>query len=117
MRGFVAGTAQLEIGQSRCIRFRRGRRLLEAFVLRNQDGLVAFSNECPHWHVDLDLGTNDFWDPANQRILCRNHGALFHPQTGVCERGPCLGLALEALELTPDGDGVWLDIPNAEPEV
>jgi len=82
-------------------------------VLRAPAGLVAFANECPHWHVDLDLGDASFWDPSTQRILCKNHAALFHPMTGVCERGPCAGQALERFELTLEGPDAWVSVPNA----
>jgi nitrite reductase/ring-hydroxylating ferredoxin subunit len=88
--------------------------MLEGFALNTGSELVAFANECPHWHVDLDLGIGDFLDPPTGRILCRNHGALFHPLTGVCERGPCVGLALERFELERDGDDAWVSVPDAE---
>ena len=111
-RVFVPDTRELEVGEARVFKFRRGRSVLEGFVLRIEDGWVAYANECPHWRVDLDLGDGRFWDPPNGRILCRNHGALFHPRTGVCELGPCVGLALEAFELTPEGEGAWVTVPD-----
>lgn len=115
LRIFVAGALNLQPGEAKVFRFRRGRHALEGFVLRAPQGLTAFANECPHWHVDLDLGTQDFWDPDNGRIFCKNHAALFHPQTGVCERGPCVGLALERFELDVSVDGVHVNVPDAEP--
>lgn len=112
---FVSDAQTLELGQARVFRFRRGRRTLEGFVLREAAGLVAYANECPHWHVDLDLGMGDFWDEETGKILCKNHGALFDAGSGICELGPCVGLALERFALRPAADGVWIEIADAEP--
>jgi nitrite reductase/ring-hydroxylating ferredoxin subunit len=112
---FVESTRALPKGSARVFRFRRGRQAIEGFVLNAGGELVAFANECPHWHVDLDMGDGEFWDEASGRILCKNHGALFHPTSGVCERGPCVGLALERFELREQGDGALVEVPLAEP--
>jgi nitrite reductase/ring-hydroxylating ferredoxin subunit len=103
-------------GEARVFRFRRGGRALEGFVLRASGTLVAYANVCPHWSVDLDMGTGRFWDAAQRRIVCVNHAALFHPLTGVCERGPCFGDALERFELVPEASGAWVTVPEAEAE-
>lgn len=100
----VAGAARLEHGQSLRFQFQRGASSEEGFVLRWGDGLYAFANSCPHWSVDLDYGTGEFYDVDLERIVCRNHGALFHPQTGFCEWGPCTGHSLESFSVTADGD-------------
>ena len=115
LRVFVPGVAALRPGEAKVFKFRRGRNAIEGFVLCTAEGLSAFANECPHWHVDLDLGTADFWDPDSSRVLCKNHAALFHPRTGICERGPCVGLSLERFELEPGDEGVHVSVPNAEP--
>lgn len=69
-------------------------RTRDAFLLRFEGRLRAFLNECPHWSVELDLGDGHFFDPELKRIYCKNHGALFRADTGMCETGPCLGRAL-----------------------
>jgi nitrite reductase/ring-hydroxylating ferredoxin subunit len=115
LRIFVRGVHELPKGGSRTFQFVRDGRTLEGFVLFTGLKLVAYANECPHWHVDLDLGMGSFWDHASGRIVCRNHAAFFHPDTGFCERGPCVGHSLEAFEVTAEGDGVWIDVPDAAP--
>jgi nitrite reductase/ring-hydroxylating ferredoxin subunit len=102
----VPGAALLAHGQSKSFTFKRSNSSEEAFVLRWGDGLYCFANSCPHWSVDLDFGTGDFFDVALDRIVCRNHGALFHPQTGFCEWGPCTGHSLESFSLSVEGDDV-----------
>lgn len=114
LRVFVPGVAALQPGEAKVFYFRRGRNKIEGFVLRTESRLSAFANVCPHWHVDLDLGTADFWDPENARILCKNHGALFNPESGVCERGPCVGVPLERFELAPEEAGAYVSVPDAE---
>jgi nitrite reductase/ring-hydroxylating ferredoxin subunit len=109
----VAGASRLEHGKSQRFAFRRGTLTEEGFVLRWGDGLYAFVNSCPHWSVDLDYGMGDFFDPALDRVVCKNHGALFHPQTGFCEWGPCAGHSLERFELSTAGDDVLVRLPIA----
>jgi nitrite reductase/ring-hydroxylating ferredoxin subunit len=108
----VAGVSSLAHGQSTRFVFKRRLVAEEGFVLRWGDGLYAFANSCPHWNVDLDYGTGDFYDVSLDRLVCRNHGALFHPQTGFCDWGPCTGRSLERFELTPAGDDVDVWIPS-----
>lgn len=109
----VADTAKLEHGQSVRFTFKRGKLHEEGFVLRWGTDLYAFANSCPHWSVDLDFGTGEFYDVALDRIVCRNHGALFHPQTGFCEWGPCTGHSLERFELTLEGPDVTVHVPTS----
>jgi nitrite reductase/ring-hydroxylating ferredoxin subunit len=107
----VAGVGQLTNGQSLRFTFQRGKLPEEGFVLRWGDTLQAFANSCPHWSVDLDYGMGDFYDVALDRIVCKNHGALFQPQTGFCEWGPCTGHSLERFDLTLEADEALVSIP------
>lgn len=106
----VEGATGLVHGQSLRFSFQRGGRSEEGFVLRWGDTLYAFANLCPHWSVDLDYGTGEFYDPELDRIVCRNHGALFHPQTGFCEWGPCSGFSLQRFELTTEGGAALVSV-------
>lgn len=108
----VVGAARLRHGESVRFTFQRSALSEEGFVLRWGDALCAFANSCPHWSVDLDYGTGDFYDAELDRIVCRNHGALFHPQTGFCEWGPCTGHSLERFELATTGEDVVVQIPR-----
>lgn len=107
----VAGATRLQNGESVRFAFQRSKLPEEGFVLRWGDALCAFTNSCPHWSVDLDYGTGDFYDPELDRIVCKNHGALFHPATGLCEWGPCTGHSLERFELEATGDDVVVHVP------
>jgi nitrite reductase/ring-hydroxylating ferredoxin subunit len=111
----VSGVAQLQHGQSQRFGYQRGKLTLEGFVLRWGSDLYAFANSCPHWSVDLDYGMGDFYDAELDRIVCKNHGALFHPQTGYCEWGPCTGHSLERFELSREGEDVVVLVPGVTP--
>jgi nitrite reductase/ring-hydroxylating ferredoxin subunit len=107
----VPDVSRLTHGQSARFVFTRGKLAEEGFVLRWGDALYAFANSCPHWSVDLDYGTGEFYDVALDRIVCRTHGALFHPQTGFCEWGPCTGHSLERFELVLHGADADVCVP------
>lgn len=112
-RVVVEGAALLPLGESRVVEVEIRGRSREAFVLRTAGGFSAFLNECPHWAVELDLGDGHFYDPEMGRIYCKNHGALFHPTTGMCETGPCLGRSLERFETEVHGGDVVMLVPTA----
>jgi nitrite reductase/ring-hydroxylating ferredoxin subunit len=106
----VSGAARLAHGKSQTFTFQRGKLPEEGFVLCWQGGLYAFANSCPHWSVDLDYGMGDFYDAELDRVVCKNHGALFHPQTGFCEWGPCTGHSLERFDLRSEGEDVVVEL-------
>src|SRR5689334_23127446 len=99
----VPDAATLAEGEARTFVYTRAGRSYEGFLLHHALGFFAYANACPHWNVDLDLGFGDFYDPALDRIFCRNHGALFEVDTGLCSAGPCAGLYLEKFEVSWDG--------------
>jgi nitrite reductase/ring-hydroxylating ferredoxin subunit len=111
----VPGAARLEHGQTRRFSFERSGAMLEGFVLCHHAEIFAYANACPHWNVDLDLGFGDFYDSADDRIFCRNHGALFKPRTGFCDFGPCAGHSLERFEIETDGDDALVWVPEKAP--
>jgi nitrite reductase/ring-hydroxylating ferredoxin subunit len=106
----VPGGAALAEGESRAFAYERAGTALEGFLLHHSSGYYAYANVCPHWSVDLDLGFGDFYAADLDRIVCKNHGALFVPQTGECSAGPCAGMFLERFEVTLDGDDAVVEV-------
>ena len=49
--------------------------------------------------LPLDWGDEDFLTDDKKFILCKNHGALYDPKTGLCVAGPCAGESLEKVEV------------------
>lgn len=107
----VENVLELAEGQSRVFSVPWQGQSREAFVLRHQGELRVYLNECPHWSVELDLGDGHFYDPALDRIYCKNHGALFRADDGVCETGPCFGRALVSLDSRREGSDLWVLVP------
>ncbi|MFV8754842.1 Rieske (2Fe-2S) protein [Nannocystaceae bacterium ST9] len=102
-------------GETRKFQFEREGEPLEGFVIRYLGRLFAYANRCPHWSVDLDMGEGRLFSPLSQRIFCSNHGALFVPDTGYCDAGPCRGLRLERFDWIAEGTGVRVTIPDQGP--
>ena len=99
----IEGVASLAHGEARSFAFEREGETLGGFVMRHGDALVAYVNRCPHWGVDLDMGSGRFYAAKVDRIVCCNHGALFQPRSGVCDMGPCAGQGLEPLAVRCEG--------------
>ncbi len=110
----IPSGATLSVGESKAFSFERGGTTQEGFLLHHETGFFAYANVCPHWYVDLDLGFGDFYAADLDRIICKNHGALFHPQTGLCTAGPCAGMFLERFEGTLEGDVAVVEISGVE---
>lgn len=108
----VVGAAGLAPGEAQTFVFKRAGKSYEGFLLCHRLGVFAYANACPHWNVDLDLGFGDFYDRDLDRIFCRNHGALFHPESGLCTAGPCAGLYLERFEVSWDGDDALVSVTS-----
>lgn len=112
----VEGIAALAHGEARVFAFERESETREGFVLRYREQLFAYHNRCPHWGVDLDMGEGKFYSQLNERIFCSSHGALFSPESGYCEAGPCVGDSLERFELRAEGeDAVVVTIADVDP--
>ncbi|AKU06826.1 MULTISPECIES: Rieske (2Fe-2S) protein [Haloferax] len=79
----------------------------EAILVRTDDGIQGWLNYCMHLtHIKLDKGSGA--PMRNGEVICQNHGAYFEADTGYCNYGPCEGAVLDDLEITVDGDHVFL---------
>ncbi|ADE04181.1 Rieske (2Fe-2S) protein [Haloferax volcanii] len=80
---------------------------LEAILVRTDDGIQGWLNYCMHLtHIKLDKGSGA--PMRNDEVICQNHGAYFEADTGYCNYGPCEGAVLDDLDITVDGDHVFL---------
>lgn len=107
----LAGAAGMTHGETQAFSFHRYGGEHSGFLLCYRGGFEAYANNCPHWNVDLDLGMGRFFDERFDAIVCRNHGALFTPATGLCRAGPCVGATLERFRAVVDGGDVVVHIP------
>ena len=81
---------------------------VEAILTRAAGEVRAFRNYCQHW-TDVRLDKDDGAFVRNGEVFCQKHGATFEADGGYCNFGPCEGAALESVDVTVEGDAVYLD--------
>jgi nitrite reductase/ring-hydroxylating ferredoxin subunit len=72
----------------------------KGFVVRTDQGIRAYVNQCPHTGAPLNWQPDQFFDLDNQHIQCALHMALFEPLSGKCVWGPCQGDALTEIAIS-----------------
>jgi nitrite reductase/ring-hydroxylating ferredoxin subunit len=85
---------ELAEGQTRGFALGSGLDLLEIFLMRRGDGVLAYINACPHIGTPLDTVPDRFLSLDGRHFLCSTHGALFRLEDGYCIAGPCEGDSL-----------------------
>jgi len=86
-------------------------------VLINYQGdFHAYLNVCPHVGVRLDAASNGVFNADGSYLICREHWALFEPETGVCISGPCPIAPLSKLVVQIKGAVVCV-LPEISPEL
>jgi nitrite reductase/ring-hydroxylating ferredoxin subunit len=83
----------------------------EGLVIRYEGRLHAFRNLCRHQPLSLDYGDGDFLTEDGKYLLCRNHGALFQPDSGFCVSGPCSGASLTSYPVEEAEGRITVRIP------
>jgi nitrite reductase/ring-hydroxylating ferredoxin subunit len=86
-----------------------------AFAIRYQGQVYAYLNRCAHVPVEMDDQPNRFFDSTGHWLMCSMHGALYQPQTGACQGGPCRGGLLKISLFECDGVVHWHTAPNLKP--
>ena len=103
----IARIDELKDGQTKKFKIRRADRVTEAFLIRKGGEYYAYLNLCRHWMVGLDYDDNDFLSEDGAWVVCKSHGAIYRPETGECESGPCNGAALYRVPVEQDRAAVW----------
>jgi nitrite reductase/ring-hydroxylating ferredoxin subunit len=83
----------------------------EWFLVRYEDKLYAYRNQCPHAGRFLNWKEDAFLTKDRTLIMCAGHGALFNPVDGHCVAGAALGRSLERLEVSVEDGLVLVAIP------
>ncbi len=108
----IAGVSGWPIGKTQTFPVERKGQQAQGFAIRHEGGYAAYLNQCRHWPVPLDIGDEDFFHPRLGRIVCKSHGAVYHPGTGVCEAGPCVRAELESYPVRMEGDDLVVFLPE-----
>ena len=112
----VTTSAELPEGATAVFSFRDpvGGYMAEGFVIRYQGVVHAYRNQCRHQPLSLDYGDGDFLTDDGRYLLCRNHGALFEPDTGRCVAGPCLNACLFRLSVVEEEGRILVCLPGED---
>ena len=108
----LQGCASLKHGETRVFDVPSKYAGLQGFAIRYGEKFYAYLNQCQHWPIPLDMGDADFYSDIIDRIRCKTHGAVYHPETGECEAGPCGRARLDAFPVTRDGDDLVVVVPD-----
>lgn len=79
-----------------------------AFAVRYQGKVQAYLNRCAHISVELDWNPGKFFDDSGIYLICATHGALYAPESGVCQAGPCRGAALIPVNILERDGSIYL---------
>jgi nitrite reductase/ring-hydroxylating ferredoxin subunit len=82
------------------------------FVVHWEGQVYAYENTCPHAGHPLNLDPDRFFAPDGATLICRSHGALFEPASGLCVAGPCAGARLRALPCRVQAGEIRVRIPG-----
>jgi len=78
------------------------------FAVRYQGVVRAYLNRCTHQAVELDWNEGEFFESSGSYLMCSTHGALYAPENGRCQGGPCRGKQLRPIAVVErDGQVFW----------
>ncbi len=80
--------------------FTEGRHRINIFIQKYGGVYHVFENRCPHAGTRLNLFGDRFLNLDGNALLCRTHGALFNPESGICTLGPCKKQSLRKIAFT-----------------
>lgn len=88
----ICATAALEEG-GKGVRFpvTAGGEDMTGFVVRYNNIAHAYLNRCAHVPIELDWAEGEFFESSGLYLMCSTHGAIYAPESGRCEGGPCRG--------------------------
>ena len=110
----IGSVDEIPEGGSKKFNVARPDRVTEAFIFRKEGRFYAYLNLCRHWTVGLDFDDNDFFSEGKEWLVCKNHGALYRPETGVCESGPCGGASLYQVPLLEKGRVLYAEVTKID---
>jgi nitrite reductase/ring-hydroxylating ferredoxin subunit len=86
-----------------------------AFAIRFEGKVHAYLNRCTHVPMEMDYQPNRFFDSSGQYLICATHGAMYSPDSGACQGGPCRGGLVKIAVSEHDGMVHWHTAPNIQP--
>lgn len=101
MESFVANAKDIEdLGPGVSFGVQKDGRIWSAFVVRFEGKALCYLDACAHMGIRLNRDTNEYFRNRTKYLLCRSHGAIYDPASGLCTYGPCAGLSLISLAIS-----------------
>jgi nitrite reductase/ring-hydroxylating ferredoxin subunit len=110
----IAPSKELKEGRSLKFEIPREDRVTEAFVVKKEGKFYSYLNLCRHWTTGLDFDDNEFFSEDKAFLVCKNHGALYEPKTGLCQGGPCNGAGLYPVPLIEKEGILYADVAKMD---
>jgi len=85
----IIAASELHEGMSHLFTFVKDDERYEAFVIRFGNQIRAYLNVCPHAGEPIAEKNQSAFNSDKRYLICREHFALFDPETGKCISGPC----------------------------
>ena len=79
-----------------------------AFAVRYDGKAYGYLNRCGHIRVELDWQPGRFFDDSGLYLICSTHGALYAPENGRCQGGPCNGKGLTPVTIVERDGNIYL---------
>lgn len=79
------------------------------FVVKKDDSVFAYINNCPHAGAPLEWKEDVFLNDEGKYIVCGMHGALFEIENGICIDGPCFNQSLTPVAIDIVGEEIYLN--------
>lgn len=105
----IAGLNELQKKRSVKFKFRRDGISRDGFAAMVDGQVIAFENVCRHLPLTIDYGDNQFFTGDGKAIICKTHGAVYEPLTGLCTEGPCKGASLFKVPFEVRDGSVWIE--------
>ena len=105
----IAGLDELRKKQSVKFKFRREGISRDGFAAIFQGQVIVYENVCRHLPLTIDYGDNQFFTDDSKEIVCKTHGAIYDPLTGLCTSGPCKGASLFKIPFELRDGKVWIE--------
>lgn len=84
-----------------------GGRSTTGFVVRFKGIAYAYLNRCAHVPIELDWNQGEFFESTGLYLMCATHGAIYAPETGRCEGGPCRGNKLRPIAVVENDQKLY----------
>jgi nitrite reductase/ring-hydroxylating ferredoxin subunit len=105
---FVARSADLIEGAILHMDVRHAGEEIAVVIFRHRGRCLAYRNLCVHMPRRLDCEQATIFDETGRYLRCSMHGILYEPATGESISEICNGKRLTPIQVSEDGNGIWI---------